>query len=38
LKFQVPDNSDSGIPDLPELTENDKLHKISVEFQQKFHQ
>ena len=31
-QFWVPDNSGlgSGIPDIPEFTENSKLHKISV--------
>jgi hypothetical protein len=31
-------NSGSGISNLPKFTENDKLHKISAEIQQKIHQ
>jgi len=29
-QFRVPDNSGSGIPDLPEFSKNNTLYKISI--------
>jgi len=30
LQFRVPDNSGSGIPDLPEFSKNNTVHKFSI--------